>query len=190
MAGTIKLDGTTFLTKDDSNNFTLDVGSGGTISQGTIGSNVTFPGPPVAGTFKGGHILQVVNFELTGSVSMSSSTYQDTGLTASITPASASHKILIHLVHNTVFKNTNNTWANIKFFRDTTSLGNFAEVLGYTADSSEVNVGAAVLNYLDSPNTTSSVTYKTQINSESNNANVGFNRNGTKSYITLMEVVA
>ena len=43
MAGTIKLDGTTFLTKDNSNNFTLDVGSGGTISQGTIGSNVTFP---------------------------------------------------------------------------------------------------------------------------------------------------
>jgi len=47
MAGTIKLDGTTFLTKDSSNNFTLDVGSGGSISQGTfngtVGSNATFP---------------------------------------------------------------------------------------------------------------------------------------------------
>ena len=47
MAGTIKLDGTTFLTKDDSNNFTLDVGSGGTISQGTfsgtVGSSANFP---------------------------------------------------------------------------------------------------------------------------------------------------
>ncbi len=43
MAGTIKLDGTTFLTKDDSNNFTLDVGSGGSISQGALGSDVVVP---------------------------------------------------------------------------------------------------------------------------------------------------
>ena len=50
MAGTIKLDGTTFLTKDSSNNFTLDVGSGGSISQGTIGSNVTFPTGMVVNT--------------------------------------------------------------------------------------------------------------------------------------------
>ena len=40
MAGTIKLDGTTFLTKDSSNNFTLDVGSGGSISQGTFNGTV------------------------------------------------------------------------------------------------------------------------------------------------------
>ena len=51
MAGTIKLDGTTFLTKDSSNNFTLDVGSGGTISQGTIGSNVTFPAKMIIKTY-------------------------------------------------------------------------------------------------------------------------------------------
>ena len=43
MAGTIKLDGTTFLTKDNSNNFTLDVGGGGSISKGTLGSDVVFP---------------------------------------------------------------------------------------------------------------------------------------------------
>lgn len=40
MAGTIKLDGTTFLTKDSSNNFTLDVGSGGSISQGTFNGTI------------------------------------------------------------------------------------------------------------------------------------------------------
>ena len=43
MAGTIKLDGTTFLTKDDSNDFTLDVGSGGSIPKGTLGSDVVVP---------------------------------------------------------------------------------------------------------------------------------------------------
>ena len=42
MAGTIKLDGTTFLTKDDSNNFTLNnVTDIGSVTAGTIGSNVT-----------------------------------------------------------------------------------------------------------------------------------------------------
>jgi len=40
MAGTIKLDGTTFLSKSGSD-FTLNVGSGGTISQGNISSAVT-----------------------------------------------------------------------------------------------------------------------------------------------------
>ena len=41
MAGTIKLDGTTFLTKDSSNNFALNnVTDIGSVTAGTIGSNV------------------------------------------------------------------------------------------------------------------------------------------------------
>ena len=171
MSGTLQLGGT---------NLAVHSGSGAS-AKITLDSGLVFPA---------GHIIQVVNVELTGNVQVSSTTYVDTGLTASITPASASHKILIHLVHNTVYKTTNDTWVNFKFFRDTTDLFNFAEVLGYNANTMQQNVGAAVLNYLDSPNTTSSVTYKTQINSNGNNVGAGFNRNGTRSYITLMEVVA
>tara|TARA_Y100000816_G_scaffold261697_1_gene218873 strand:+ start:38 stop:712 length:675 start_codon:yes stop_codon:yes gene_type:complete len=44
MAGTIKLDGTTFLTKDDSNNFTFNnVTDIGTVTSGTLGSSVVVP---------------------------------------------------------------------------------------------------------------------------------------------------
>ena len=88
MAGTIKLDGTTFLTKDSSNNFTLDVGSGGTISQGTIGSNVTF---------SAGHVLQVVtnvdNTEYGQEVNQTPWNYSD--LNTAITLKQANSKILI-----------------------------------------------------------------------------------------------
>ena len=42
MAGTIKLDGTTFLSKSGSD-FTVDVGTDGSYANGSINSNVTFP---------------------------------------------------------------------------------------------------------------------------------------------------
>ena len=65
MAGTIKLDGTTFLTKDSSNNFTLDVGSGGSISQGTIGSNVTFPAGTIVGVGHSGPVTTNTDYAST-----------------------------------------------------------------------------------------------------------------------------
>ena len=91
MAGTIKLDGTTFLTKDSSNNFTLDVGSGGTISQGTIGDNVTFPA---------NSILQHKHDLLTGlaEVNHQTTTETATAITASITPKEVGSKI--HVIFN------------------------------------------------------------------------------------------
>ena len=49
------------------------------------------------GAIPTGKILQVVQDTLTSQFSTSSSTYADTGLTASITPSSTSNKILILL---------------------------------------------------------------------------------------------
>ena len=87
MAGTIKLDGTTFLTKDSSNNFTLDVGSGGSISQGTIGSNVTFPAGTVVGYEK--------NQTAISSIQSASSTYTDiTGSSITYTPTTGASYIV------------------------------------------------------------------------------------------------
>ena len=81
MAGTIKLDGTTFLSKDDSNNFTLDVGSGGSISQGTfngtVGTSATVPasisGLPLVKKFNGVSVSNsAVSFD-----NIFNSTYKD-----------------------------------------------------------------------------------------------------------------
>ena len=71
MAGTIKLDGTTFLSKSGSD-FTLDVGSDGTISQGTfngtVGSTATFPA---------GHVIKVGSANLSADVTTSGTSYID-----------------------------------------------------------------------------------------------------------------
>jgi hypothetical protein len=92
------------------------------------------------------------------------------------------------IVHNGVYKNTTNTWANFRWARNSTDMGAFAEVNGYDNGTNDNNVGAVAMTYLDSPNTTSSVTYKTQFNNHGSTGNAGFNRNGSNSYITLMEI--
>jgi len=49
-------------------------------------------------TLMPGHILQVVNGTTSTQVSTTSTTYADTGLTATITPSSTSSKILVCLL--------------------------------------------------------------------------------------------
>ena len=60
--------------------------------------------------------------------------------------------------------------------------------MGYTADSS-INYGwGASISYLDSPATTSAITYKTQFHSRQNVANVQVQDADSLSTITLMEI--
>lgn len=135
-----------------------------------------------------GKVLQVVQ-SIHGTIaSSSSSTYADTGLTATITPSSASSKVLVLVTHASVAKN-NNTACAAKLLRGSTDLGVFDGTAGYTGGSGEFHVGAVAFNYLDSPATTSATTYKTQFASTANNPTVYINNSG-KSSITLLEIGA
>ena len=51
-------------------------------------------------------------------------------------------------------------------------------------------VGTVGTTYLDSPATTSSVTYKTQFNNEGGSGTTSVQVNGATSTITLMEIAA
>ena len=119
MAGTIKLDGTTFLTKDSSNNFTLDVGSGGsiptvgTITSGTIGSNVTFPT---------GHVIQTKYAESTTATNVTGTSQGSgttTGLSVSITPTSTSNKLILNYVGSVQMANHANPACSIEIYDGT-----------------------------------------------------------------------
>lgn len=136
-----------------------------------------------------GSVLQVVNGSTATVVTSTSGTYADTGLTASITPSSTSSKILVVVNQQGCQKYGANTGLGLKLFRGTTELAKFESQLGINSDTSLAeNNGGCGISYLDSPNTTSSTTYKTQLNNRNGAGTVGVQADSATSTITLMEI--
>ncbi len=115
-------------------------------------------------------MLQVVSASTTTQTTISTGTYTDSGLSATITPTSATSKILV-LTSQVCSYNTNTNQVNaaIRLLRDSTSIGPFGDTGG--TQSFALIVGAASsleqkiiisMNYLDNPATTSATTYKVQ----------------------------
>jgi hypothetical protein len=143
--------------------------------------------------FGAGAVLQVVNATYATSTSRSSSTFADTGLTASITPSSATSKILVMVVHAGCRKDSSTTTLQTRLLRNSTVISNIDNNGGSTGATGTNNFGASAINYLDSPATTSSVTYKTQFASSLNTSSVYVNDASSSesvSTITLMEIAA
>jgi hypothetical protein len=158
------------------------------ITDGTIVNADINASAAIAGTKLGaGAVLQVVNATYSTQTTSSSSTYADTGLTASITPTSASSKILILVSQNGVAK-INDTAISLKLLRNSTDLITPAVYGAYTATSLYVDISTIGFGYLDSPSTTSSTTYKTQFKSLSNIATVYVQNNSATSTINLIEI--
>jgi hypothetical protein len=163
------------------------------IIDGTAG--ITFPvtaGSASAVQASSGRVLQVVNATYSTSAGNSTSTYADTGLSASITPSSSSNKILILINQSGLYKisGNNNNSVNVKLQRGSTDILVFARAYGYTGSALDNISGSASCCYLDSPSTTSSITYKTQFANFTNSASVTVQANGESSTITLMEIAA
>lgn len=157
-----------------------------TIIDGSLG--ITFPvtaGGTSAVQASSGKVLQVVQGTYSTEANSSSSTYADTGLTASITPSSSTSKILV-VVSQDIGKATNDLSAQLQLVRNTTSLGLIANV--YTASSATFYSVNSGFTYLDSPATTSSTTYKTQFRSSNGLASARTCANNALATITLMEI--
>ena len=116
-----------------------------------------------------GSVLQVVNATYSTQVTNATNSYVDTGLTATITPKFATSKILVIVTQQGVNKNEGNAanQVNIKLLRGATDLGNTVYVWGYMNSAIKLT-GNATFQYMDSPATTSSTTYKTQFNNGAN----------------------
>lgn len=147
----------------------------------------------------GGKVLQVVSATTSTSTSVTSNTFADSGLSASITPSSATSKILV-LVNQqlSIQRDVKFTAGGIRLLRGATSI--YSPASTYTFQSYVYASGTfqnffgvlAAISYLDSPATTSSTTYKTQIATEEN-TNVPIilaQQGGTTSQIILMEIGA
>jgi hypothetical protein len=120
----------------------------------------------------GGKVLQVVQATNATEKSIQSTTFTDTNLTGSITPSSASSKILVMVSQNSqVNGDVNNVGGSTRLMRDATAVysldanGYNALYANFTTMSSPLSgsfIAMITYSYLDSPATTSSITYKTQ----------------------------
>jgi len=135
-------------------------------------------------------VLQVVNATYSTQTTTGSSTFSDTGLTASITPLFSTSKILVIVDQCGCCKADNQTRLMLQLVRASTVLYKIEDSGGYTGTTTPNFFGSVSTNYLDSPSTTSSVTYKTQFASYSNVITAGVQQNGATSTITLMEIAA
>jgi hypothetical protein len=135
-------------------------------------------------------ILQVVTGTTTAAVSNSTSTFADTGLTATITPTSNTSKILVFASHPGNQKtagNLNNT-LNLKLFRGATELA-FNNSVG-AQDVAQALIFSTQFMHIDSPASTSALTYKTTFANFGAAASVTVQFANTRSTIILMEISA
>jgi hypothetical protein len=155
MPGSIKID-------DGSGNYTI------LTNAGSLGSDKTLTIPNETGTLnlQSGSVLQVVQGTDNSAANITSTSYADTGLSASITPSSTSNKILVIVSHSAfAYAPGAIPFGYFQLLRDSTVLTDDYP-LGIKAalhGDSNAYIGASQnISYLDSPSSTSSLTYKTQ----------------------------
>ena len=134
-----------------------------------------------------GSVVQVVTASHSTNVDSSSATFADTGLTANITPSSTSNKILVIANHTSTKKN-GSTQVGLKLFRDATEIRQ-ARYLADTSSTARNHIAVTIVA-LDTPSSSSQITYKTQFNNEQGSGTISINAGGANgpSTITLMEI--
>jgi hypothetical protein len=136
-----------------------------------------------------GKVLQVVSGTTSTEVSSSVATMTDTGLTATITPSSTTSKVLV-IVTQSAQKSAGSAIQSIflDLLRSATVIADLNGVL-YTGTTLEQR-GILSMMSLDSPNTTSATTYKTQFAPNGATASVAVQHSSSYSTIVLVEVSA
>jgi hypothetical protein len=151
-----------------------------------------------------GAVLQVIQTTKSDVFTTTSTSYTDvTGLSVSITPSSATSKILVF--GTIVISNTTDMVA-MQLVRGSTPIqvgvaasNRYAATADFRASADQAISAAVPLNFLDSPATTSSTTYKIQVSSRTSgttrvNASGDdadqTNRGRFMSTITVMEIAA
>ena len=154
-------------------------------NSGTLLSNASTAG------FPAGSVLQVVNGAMSGSTTTTSTSYVDaTGASATITPSSASSKILVlidgqYATYSVAIEGR----GNFRVLRGGTTLRDglsFGWYFSPDITSDGNTYGSIAYNELDSPSSTSPITYKVQFQMIGGANQVLL----TKVSVTLMEIAA
>jgi hypothetical protein len=173
------------------------VGANGTVTLGDSGDTITVPSGVTfanSGTATGfGKVLQIVSMTASSEVNTTGSTYLDTGLTLAITPTSTSSKVFIMAQCKTTGQLTSGTRGGkvgLQILRDSTIVYGPIATAIFLANSISAMLCQSQnwnqLQHLDSPSTTSAVTYKLQYNARDSQA--WANADGETGILTLMEI--
>ena len=162
----------------------------------------TEPGGTASQLTYGGGIIQIVQFcQGLGQVNSPNSNQFDTGLTCTITPKFNTSKILVQTTQPIVYNTTTAQSFRTFLLRGSTIITMHET---YASGGNEWKFGSHNMLYLDSPATTSAVTYKTQGQNPSSSGHQLYNYDwqtdstslgnltgyGTRSTMILMEVSA
>jgi hypothetical protein len=138
-----------------------------------------------------GKVLQVVQSTSTSITSNSTSTYADaTGLSVTITPSSATSKVLIQVIHQIYISNGNaDNSLNLRILRGATNIHQYGTELGLVQSAVKKQLQASAI-YLDSPATTSATTYKVVFANHINGASVAINDPASTMVMIATEIGA
>lgn len=169
---------------------------------GSTGNVLTVAGgvPTWAAPAAGGKVLQVVSALITTSTSIASTTLTDSSITLNITPTSATSKVLVMIsAHMSSQRSTDAAYSKLKILRDATTIWDGTNVnisYGFEGSGSGATFTRILttqgFTVLDSPATTSAITYKLQaaVNTTANSGTIVCQPDTNPSSITLMEIGA
>jgi hypothetical protein len=132
-----------------------------------------------------GRIIQIVQTASGTQASTTGTSYSATGFFASITPTSVSSKILALLYAPLWQTNGYGGNAALTLYRNGASIG-FSDIVVFAAPGQN-DYGSVSFNYLDSPASTSTLTYQPYIRADSG-GNTFFNGTGA-AVLTLLEIL-
>jgi hypothetical protein len=186
MAVTLNASTTAGLVTSADTSGNLDLQAGGVTKIAVTSAGVAVTGLSKA-SLPTGSVLQVVNGTSTTYLQSNSASYIDSTLTATITPISATSKILVFVNQQCKTYSSGNTmWTQL--VRNSTVLSAIGEIGPSTTQTVSAWNGDRSATWLDSPATTSATVYKTQVKT-----NLGYfecQSSGNASFITLMEIAA
>jgi hypothetical protein len=156
----------------------------GTLPTGNGGTGTT--------SFSPGKVLQVQSTLLNAEFSSSSTSFTDvTNLSLTITPAATSSKILL-LCNTNTHQNTDQSYWAMRWERAisggaTTNIGHGTYGLSFARSAQAHDFwGGVGMTYLDSPSTTSEITYQVQASSTgAGSFTIGVNSSSTNSIMAL-----
>lgn len=164
---------------------------------GSTGQVLTVSGgvPTWASPAGGGKVLQVVQGSTTTETGIASTSYSDTTLTATITPSATTSKVLVIVAQASGLQRSsgNANGCQIRLLRGATTLMTNTKNIWISvggASNVENYVNTSIV-YLDSPSSTSALTYKTQGAAfTSTSGQALFQPGDDRSTITLIEIGA
>ena len=171
----------------------LEPQSGTSLTLGASGDSISLASGATQSGF--GKVGQVLTSTVTTTTSSTSTSYVDvSGFTMNITPTNTSSKILIswNILNGADNHSTHQGVAQLKILRDSTDIFEHAIQSNYGNWMTSTDT----INHLDSPSTTSQITYKLQFKRIGGGQSIKFNsiygqsEGVGASTLTLMEILA